>query len=77
MNYTIRIDGGRTAVDVEKHTSDYEKVVLPVQWAVDTAGMQLLGVQDVPTPREWAYTQKSNEEEELRRRLCEFSWHLT
>lgn len=69
MNYTIRVDGGRTAVDVQKHTSDYEKVALPVQWAVDKAGMQLLGVQGVPTPQEWPFTQKSNAEEELSRRL--------
>ncbi|KAG8699217.1 hypothetical protein FRC08_005432, partial [Ceratobasidium sp. 394] len=64
MSYTIRMDGGRTAVDVEKHSSDYEKVALPVQWAVDKAGMQLLGVNvsNIPTPQEWPFTQESNEE---------------
>ncbi|KAG8774772.1 hypothetical protein FRC12_001832 [Ceratobasidium sp. 428] len=71
MNYTMRVDGGRTAVDVEKHTSDYEKVTLPVQWAVDRAAMQLLGVNvnSIPTPQEWPYTQESNEESKLNRRL--------
>ncbi|QRV97372.1 ABC transporter [Ceratobasidium sp. AG-Ba] len=69
MNYTMRIDGGRTAVDVEKHTSDFERVTLPVQWAVDKAVMQLLGATNVPTPREWPYTQESNEEAKLNRRL--------
>jgi ATP-binding cassette subfamily A (ABC1) protein 3 len=71
MNYTIRVDGGRVAVDVERHTSDYEKVVLPVQWAVDKAGMEMIGVTGVPTPREWPYTQESNKEAKLNRRLCE------
>ncbi|KAG8734716.1 hypothetical protein FRC10_011502, partial [Ceratobasidium sp. 414] len=71
MNYTIRMDGGRTAVDVEKHTSDYERVALPVQWAVDKAAMQLLGVNvnNIPTPQEWPYTQGSNEESRLDQRL--------
>ncbi|KAG8734715.1 hypothetical protein FRC10_011501, partial [Ceratobasidium sp. 414] len=70
-DYTIMIDWGRRAVDVEKHTSDYEKVVLPVQWAMDKAAMQLLGVNvsSIPTPLEWIFTQKSNEESRLNRRL--------
>lgn len=71
LQYTIRIDGGRTAVDVEKHTSDYERVALPVQWAVDRAGMEIMGVQGVEVPREQPFTKKTNEEAKLNRRLCE------
>lgn len=71
LNYMIRIDIGRAAVDVENNNSDYEKVALPVQWAVDRAGMDLMGVQQAKTPREWPYTQLTNEEQRLDRRLCE------
>jgi ATP-binding cassette subfamily A (ABC1) protein 3 len=72
LNYTIRTDGGRRMVDVEKHTSDYERVVLPVQWAVDKAGMEMVGVRGVPTPRQWPYTKATNQEAKLKRRLCEY-----
>ncbi|KAG9085734.1 hypothetical protein FRC06_003473 [Ceratobasidium sp. 370] len=65
------MDGGRKAVDVEKHTSDHERVALPLQWAVDKAVMQHLGINisDIPTPQELIYSQESNEESRLRRRL--------
>ncbi len=36
LNYTIFVDGGLAHVDVVKHKSDYEKRVLPLQWAVDS-----------------------------------------
>lgn len=35
VNYTIRADGGLMSIDVEKHTSDYEQVLFPLQWAID------------------------------------------
>ena len=38
INYTIRADGGLTSIDVEKHTSDYEQVLFPLQWAIDKVG---------------------------------------
>ncbi|KAF8745381.1 ABC-2 family transporter protein, partial [Rhizoctonia solani] len=69
LSYTIRADSGRTRVDVENNNSDTEKVLLPVQWAVDRAGMELMGVMGVETPREWPYTQETNEEQALKRRL--------
>ncbi|KAH7334283.1 hypothetical protein B0J17DRAFT_672798 [Rhizoctonia solani] len=69
LSYTIRADSGRTRVDVENNNSDAEKVLLPVQWAIDRAGMELMGVQGAETPREWPYTKKTNEEEALNRRL--------
>ena len=36
LNYTLRADGGLFHIDVTKHTSDYEKRLLPLQWAVDS-----------------------------------------
>jgi ATP-binding cassette, subfamily A (ABC1), member 3 len=35
LNYTIRADGGLFHIDVVRHTSDYEKRILPLQWAID------------------------------------------
>jgi hypothetical protein len=35
IDYTIRADGGLFHIDVVRHTSDFEKKVLPLQWAVD------------------------------------------
>ena len=35
-NYTIHLDGGIFHVDVVRHLSDFEKRVLPLQWAVDS-----------------------------------------
>ena len=40
MNYTIFVDGGLEHVDVEKHSSDYEERVLPLQWAIDSVRIQ-------------------------------------
>lgn len=35
VNYTIRADAGLFHIDVERHTSDFEQRILPLQWAVD------------------------------------------
>ncbi|CAE7080467.1 unnamed protein product [Rhizoctonia solani] len=69
LSYTIRADSGRTRVNVENNNSDAEKVLLPVQWAIDRAGMEMMGVMGAETPREWPYTKKTNEEQALSRRL--------
>ncbi|CAE6439054.1 unnamed protein product, partial [Rhizoctonia solani] len=69
LSYTIRADSGRSRVDVENNKGDAEKVLLPVQWAVDRAGMEMMGVMGVETPRQWPYTQETNEEQALNRRL--------
>jgi hypothetical protein len=39
FNYTIYADGGLNSIDVEKHTSDFEKRVMPLQWAIDSVGV--------------------------------------
>ena len=36
LNYTLRADGGLFHIDVTRHNSDYEKRLLPLQWAVDS-----------------------------------------
>jgi ATP-binding cassette, subfamily A (ABC1), member 3 len=35
VNYTLRADGGLFHIDVEKHSSDFEIRLLPLQWAID------------------------------------------
>ena len=35
VDYTIWADAGLTFVDVKKHKSDFEKRILPLQWAID------------------------------------------
>lgn len=35
LNYTILADSGLFHIDVVRHDSDFEKRVLPLQWAVD------------------------------------------
>ncbi|KAG8712129.1 hypothetical protein FRC08_015002 [Ceratobasidium sp. 394] len=69
MSYTMRIDAGRRTVNVGRHTGDYERVTLPLQWAVDKAQMEMFGVRSVPMPQEWPYTIQTNEEAQLHRRL--------
>jgi len=35
VNYTIFADGGLSFIDVDRHTSDFEKRILPLQWRID------------------------------------------
>ena len=35
VNYTIFADAGLSSIDVVHHTSDFERRVFPLQWAVD------------------------------------------
>jgi ATP-binding cassette, subfamily A (ABC1), member 3 len=37
INYTTRADGGLYHIDVVRHSSDFERRILPLQWAVDQA----------------------------------------
>ncbi|KAL0951946.1 hypothetical protein HGRIS_008597 [Hohenbuehelia grisea] len=63
INYTIRADAGLFHIDVFRHNSDYEQRILPLQWAVDQAIIELkTGVQP-PIPLEWPFTQATNEEQ--------------
>ncbi|VDB86266.1 unnamed protein product [Peniophora sp. CBMAI 1063] len=69
VNYTIRADGGLFHIDVVSHNSDYEKRILPLQWAIDSAIIELRSGQTVPTPEEWPFTQETNEEQSTHTRL--------
>lgn len=42
LNYTIRADAGLGFIDVVKHGSDFERRVLPLQWAVDSVRDRVL-----------------------------------
>ncbi|CAL1693884.1 unnamed protein product [Somion occarium] len=63
INYTLRADGGLFHIDVVRHTSDYELRVLPLQWAIDRAIIELRTGDQVPTPLEWPFTQETNDEQ--------------
>ncbi|KAI0027064.1 P-loop containing nucleoside triphosphate hydrolase protein [Vararia minispora EC-137] len=70
VNYTIRADGGLFHVDVVGHASDYEERIMPLQWAVDRAIVELRTGQTPPTPLEWPFTQETNEEQSTNTRLA-------
>ncbi|KAI0658358.1 P-loop containing nucleoside triphosphate hydrolase protein [Cubamyces menziesii] len=63
LNYTLRADGGLFHIDVTKHTSDYEKRLLPLQWAIDSAIIELQTGTAPQTPQEWPFTQETNDEQ--------------
>ncbi|KZT22614.1 hypothetical protein NEOLEDRAFT_1071005 [Neolentinus lepideus HHB14362 ss-1] len=69
MNYTIRADAGLVHIDAVKHLSDYELRLLPLQFAVDQAIIELTTGTSVPTPQEWAFTQETNAEQNTSERL--------
>ncbi|KAH7105549.1 P-loop containing nucleoside triphosphate hydrolase protein [Auriculariales sp. MPI-PUGE-AT-0066] len=71
ITYTLRGDAGFFFVDVVKHTTDFEKRVLPLQVAVDQAIIELASGQPInlPQPLSWEFTQETNEEQDLRIRL--------
>ncbi|KAF9444036.1 P-loop containing nucleoside triphosphate hydrolase protein [Macrolepiota fuliginosa MF-IS2] len=69
INYTIRADAGLAFIDVEKHTSDYELRLFPLQWAIDKAVIELQTGVSPQTPQEWPYTKETNEEQATKTRL--------
>ncbi|QRV83170.1 ABC transporter [Ceratobasidium sp. AG-Ba] len=69
LTYTMRIDAGRRMVNIPNHSSDTERVTLPLQWAVDKTGMEFMGLKGVQVPQEWPYTKQSNKEAQHYRRL--------
>ncbi|KAF7307603.1 hypothetical protein MIND_00555500 [Mycena indigotica] len=69
INYTVLADSGLFHIDVVRHASDFETRVLPLQWAVDEAIIQLRTGVSLPTPREWAFTNETNVEQDDRTRL--------
>ncbi|KAF7340910.1 hypothetical protein MSAN_02075900 [Mycena sanguinolenta] len=69
VNYTILADSGLFHIDVVRHTSDFELRVLPLQWAVDQAIIELRTGVTAATPLEWPFTNETNEEQDKRTRL--------
>ncbi|KAJ7655360.1 hypothetical protein B0H17DRAFT_1099089 [Mycena rosella] len=69
VNYTILADSGLFHIDVVRHSSDFETRVLPLQWAVDQAIIELRTGVTVPAPLEWPFTNETNEEQDKRTRL--------
>ncbi|KAK0209024.1 hypothetical protein DFS33DRAFT_1372220 [Desarmillaria ectypa] len=69
INYTIRADAGLAHIDVVKHSSDFEERILPLQWAIDQAIIELKTGERAPTPIQWPFTQETNEERDTRTRL--------
>ena len=63
FNYTIRADSGLYYINVAKHTSSYEERVLPLQWAIDSAIIELTTGTTPQTPMEWPFTQETNTEQ--------------
>ncbi|KAG8976224.1 hypothetical protein FRC05_004474 [Tulasnella sp. 425] len=61
--YIIRGDMGEGYVNVKRHTGDYEKNLLPIQWAIDSAIIELKTGVKPPTPLEQPYTMETNEEQ--------------
>jgi ATP-binding cassette, subfamily A (ABC1), member 3 len=56
-------------VNVEKHNSDVELRVLPVQWALDSAIISLQTGKFYATPQEVPYTQETNADQSRKIRL--------
>ncbi|KAI0830875.1 P-loop containing nucleoside triphosphate hydrolase protein [Trametes gibbosa] len=69
LNYTLRGDGGLFHIDVFRHTSDYEERILPLQWAIDSAIIELQTGNAPQTPLEWPFTQETNDEQNTDIRL--------
>ncbi|GJJ10065.1 hypothetical protein Clacol_004291 [Clathrus columnatus] len=69
LNYTIRADAGLGFIDVVHHKSDFEIRVLPLQWAIDQAIIQLQTGSKPPDPLEWPYSIETDKEQALKTRL--------
>ncbi|PIL31191.1 ATP-binding cassette transporter [Ganoderma sinense ZZ0214-1] len=63
LNYTIRYDSSLGFVDVKNHKSDFERRILPLQWAIDSSIIELETGVTPATPLEWPFTLSTDEEE--------------
>jgi ATP-binding cassette subfamily A (ABC1) protein 3 len=48
VNYTIFADASLSSIDVEHHTSDFERRVFALQWAVDQVRFPLPALHRTP-----------------------------
>ncbi|KAH8094651.1 P-loop containing nucleoside triphosphate hydrolase protein [Cristinia sonorae] len=69
INYTLLADGGLFHIDAVKHTSDYELRLLPLQWAVNQAIIELKTGERLPPPVELPYNTETNEQQSTDIRL--------
>ncbi|KIM45099.1 hypothetical protein M413DRAFT_65825 [Hebeloma cylindrosporum] len=69
INYTISADSGLAFIDAIGHTSDFEKRILPLQWAIDQAIIESQTGIPQQTPLEWPFNQETNKEQEKNIRL--------
>jgi ATP-binding cassette subfamily A (ABC1) protein 3 len=60
VQYTLRADIGRIDVDVLHHTSDAEVFTLPLQWAIDSAIIELVSGVQMSPPNQWPFTKMTN-----------------
>ncbi|KAJ7137918.1 hypothetical protein C8R44DRAFT_607470 [Mycena epipterygia] len=63
VNYTLMADYGLARIDVVHHTGDFETRMMPLQWAIDRAIMELKSGINVSVPLEWPFTRETNAEE--------------
>lgn len=72
VQYTLRADMGRLDVNVQQHTSDAELITLPLQWAVDSAIIELVSAVRMNPPNQWPFTKMTNEQtkQKTRRSGC-------
>ncbi|KAG8989430.1 hypothetical protein FRB93_003631 [Tulasnella sp. JGI-2019a] len=68
LEYYIQGDAGLGHVNVPKHSSDYEVHIMPLQWAVDSAFLELQTGTRLPTPMEQPFTQEDDAQQKEKTR---------
>ncbi|KAJ7881460.1 hypothetical protein B0H13DRAFT_2049321, partial [Mycena leptocephala] len=65
INYTLIADYGLNRIDVSHHTGDFQTRVMPLQWAVDQAIIEIRTGVAVSTPLDWGFTMTTNAEQNV------------
>ncbi|KAJ7862845.1 hypothetical protein B0H13DRAFT_1097709 [Mycena leptocephala] len=65
INYTLIADYGFNRIDVSHHTGDFQTRVMPLQWAVDQAIIEIRTGVAVSTPLDWGFTMTTNAEQNV------------
>ncbi|PPQ79372.1 hypothetical protein CVT25_002642 [Psilocybe cyanescens] len=63
VNYTIFADAGLSYIELTNHGSDFEKRILPLQWSLDKAIIELRTGNQQATPMEWPYSNFTNHDQ--------------
>jgi ATP-binding cassette subfamily A (ABC1) protein 3 len=72
VQYTLRADLGRLNVNVQQHTSDAETVTLPLQWALDSAIIELVSGIKMDPPNQRPFTKMTNQQTKQKTRRSEY-----